>query len=61
MEKQKTKQEKALFGKENLERKESKDKVSCADKQCPIHGNLKARGRSFRGYIIRKFPRRICR
>jgi len=35
------------------------DKDSCADKTCPIHGGLKVRGRTFKGYIVRKFPRRI--
>lgn len=34
-------------------------KTSCADVNCPIHGKLRVRGRSFRGYIVRKFPRRI--
>ncbi|MEM4230788.1 MAG: 30S ribosomal protein S17 [Candidatus Pacearchaeota archaeon] len=32
---------------------------SCTDKTCPIHGSLKTRGRSFKGYVIRKFPRRV--
>jgi len=32
---------------------------SCADIACPIHGNLKVRGRSFKGYVIRKFHKRI--
>lgn len=67
MEKQKTEQGKKeekkplKEDKETLERKEkNKDKVSCADKQCPFHGNLKTRGRSFDGYVTRKFPRRVC-
>ena len=39
---------------------EKQEKASCADKQCPFHGNLKLRGRSFKGYVTSKFPRRIC-
>jgi len=34
-------------------------KSSCADVTCPVHGRLKTRGRIFKGYVIRKFPRRI--
>ena len=31
----------------------------CNDRDCQIHGNLKARGRVFEGRVIKKFPRRI--
>jgi len=31
----------------------------CTDRDCPFHGSLKTRGRSFEGKVIRKFPRRI--
>ena len=31
----------------------------CKDKDCPFHGKLKIRGRTFEGKVIRKFPRRI--
>ncbi len=31
----------------------------CADKDCPIHGNLKVRGRVFEGKVIKKFPKRV--
>jgi small subunit ribosomal protein S17 len=34
--------------------------AECADKQCPVHGILSARGRVFEGKIIKKFPRRIA-
>jgi archaeal ribosomal protein S17P len=34
-------------------------KNSCADVTCPVHGGLKVRGRMFKGYITKKFPRRI--
>lgn len=59
MEKQKTKQEKEEKTK-RMEKKEEKHSVGCADKQCPFHGNLKLRGRSFKGFVIRKFHRRVC-
>ena len=35
------------------------EKIECNDKQCPIHGHLKVRGRTFEGYVTKKFPRRI--
>ncbi len=31
----------------------------CNDKDCPIHGNLKIRGRTFEGTIIKKHPKRL--
>jgi len=31
----------------------------CKDRDCPFHGKLKVRGRTFEGKVIRKFPRRI--
>jgi len=40
--------------------KQEKENVSCADEQCPFHGSLRARGRSFKGTVIKKLPRRIC-
>lgn len=30
------------------------------DKDCPIHGNLKARGRFFEGRVIKKFSNRVA-
>ena len=38
---------------------ESVKKLTCNDKKCHIHGNLKTRGRIFEGTVIRKFPKRI--
>ena len=32
----------------------------CKDRDCPFHGNLKARGRFFEGVAIRKFHKRIA-
>lgn len=33
--------------------------ASTNDRDCPIHGNLKARGRVFEGMVIKKFPSRV--
>lgn len=38
---------------------ERKDSGHCLDTDCPFHGKLKARGRVFKGKVIKKFPRRI--
>jgi small subunit ribosomal protein S17 len=49
--------------KTETDRKESKETPktmnSCADKNCPVHGTLSVRGRTFQGTIIKKFPKRI--
>ncbi|MFH1307866.1 MAG: 30S ribosomal protein S17 [archaeon] len=43
-----------------LDKKKNVDeKASCADSQCPFHGVLSTRGRTFEGYVIEKFPRRV--
>lgn len=31
----------------------------CNDRDCPVHGNLNTRGRTFEGLVMKKFPRRI--
>ena len=31
-----------------------------SDRDCPVHGTLKARGRIFEGKVIKKFPKRIA-
>ena len=39
------------------------DKITrkdCGSKLCPFHGEIKLRGRIFRGKVIRKFPKRVC-
>lgn len=46
-EKQKAKQEKERLN------------VECNDKCCPTHGHMSLRGRSFRGKVIKKFPKRV--
>jgi len=45
--------------KKTNEKETKTENASCTDDQCPIHGNLKTRGRIFKGYIIKKFPKRI--
>ncbi len=32
----------------------------CRDKDCPIHGHLKVRGKVFEGKVVSKFPKRIA-
>jgi len=39
--------------------KKKESEVSCADKFCPEHGQISLRGRSFKGKVIRKFPKRV--
>jgi len=34
-------------------------KIECKDFACPIHGKISLRGRSFKGTVIKKFPKRI--
>ena len=43
--------------KTNLELKKSG--TNCNDKFCPTHGSISLRGRSFKGTVIRKFPKRV--
>jgi len=33
--------------------------ISCSDRDCNRHGNLKTRGRIFKGEVIKKFDRRV--
>ncbi len=44
--------------KEKIHSKESEN-VSCNDKKCAVHGGLKTRGRLFKGYVTKKFSKRI--
>ncbi len=37
---------------------EEKTKKECNDKFCPVHGQISLRGRSFKGAVIKKFPKR---
>ncbi len=45
----------------NKEKKEEKELSGARieDRDCPFHGNLKARGRIFEGKVIKKFPSRV--
>ena len=50
---------KLMINKINMaEQKTNKNNNVCDDKFCPIHGSFSARGRSFQGKVIRKFPKR---
>jgi len=33
--------------------------AACSDKNCPVHGNLKSRGKVFGGKVTAKFPKRV--
>jgi len=37
---------------------ENKTEIKCNDKFCPTHGPVSLRGRTFKGTVIRKFPKR---
>lgn len=34
--------------------------TTCNDKDCPIHGSLKTRGRTFKGMVVSKNTKRIA-
>ena len=38
--------------------KENNEQVKCTDKNCPIHGEMNGRGKSFTGKVIKIFPKR---
>jgi small subunit ribosomal protein S17 len=40
--------------------KEKNQEIVCTDKFCPRHNSISVRGRSFKGKVIKKFPKRIC-
>lgn len=52
-------QNKKQKNKKEMKKEKSKNSQSCNDIQCPFHGILSARGRVFKGTVIKKFPRRI--
>ncbi|MBU1136440.1 MAG: 30S ribosomal protein S17 [Nanoarchaeota archaeon] len=43
----------------NIEKNSKNHSISCNDKKCHVHGHLKTRGRIFKGYVIKKFEKRI--
>ena len=53
------KKEKKIEVKIEKEKKPEVDRTICNDKDCHIHGNLKIRGRVFKGKVIKKFHKRI--
>jgi small subunit ribosomal protein S17 len=45
--------------KENKKQETKLAGATCNDKNCHVHGNLKTRGKTFEGEVIKKFPKRI--
>ena len=47
-----------------MKKKMKKEKIvettKCLDKDCPTHGNLKTRGRTFQGIVVKKFDKRVA-
>ncbi|MCK5043657.1 30S ribosomal protein S17 [Candidatus Pacearchaeota archaeon] len=46
--------------KTKVEKKANIAEAECNDVDCHVHGNLKTRGRIFKGIVIRKFHKRIA-
>jgi small subunit ribosomal protein S17 len=44
---------------ETKAKKTKKENTSCADKDCPSHGHLKARGKIFEGKVLKRFHKRV--
>jgi len=57
MTKQKTKKTKVKEIKKKVVAEASKE---CKDKDCPVHGNLKLRGRTFKGKVVSKNEKRLA-
>jgi small subunit ribosomal protein S17 len=36
------------------------NKTVCMDRLCPMHGKISLRGRTFKGKVISKFPKRVA-
>jgi small subunit ribosomal protein S17 len=43
-----------------VEAKQEQKTSTCNDVKCPFHGELSLRGRTFKGTVIRKFPKRVA-
>jgi small subunit ribosomal protein S17 len=43
-----------------VEAKQEQKTSTCHDIKCPFHGELSLRGRTFKGTVIRKFPKRVA-
>ncbi len=37
----------------------AEEKIKCNDRFCPKHGKISLRGRTFKGKVIKKFPKRV--
>jgi small subunit ribosomal protein S17 len=37
----------------------AEEKQNCNDRLCPFHGQISLRGRTFKGTVIKKFPKRV--
>jgi len=50
------------MAKQKMKKIEKKEEVSftCNDKDCPSHGGLKLRGRTFKGTVVSKHEKRIA-
>jgi len=59
LQKKMEKKEKTKMKEETTAGAGSKEKMNCEDRTCHVHGKLKVRGRTFKGTVIRKFPRRV--
>ena len=41
-------------------RQNERRNADCKDRVCPVHGCISLRGRRFKGYVKRKFPKRVA-
>ena len=41
------------------ERKNKMEEITSCGSQCPVHGTLSARGRSFQGTVVKKIDKRV--
>jgi small subunit ribosomal protein S17 len=59
-EKEKTRKAEKRLGRTGAKKKSTETAGAlCKDRDCPFHGKLRMRGRTFEGVVKRKFPRRI--
>ncbi|MCA9487659.1 MAG: 30S ribosomal protein S17 [Nanoarchaeota archaeon] len=43
-----------------MAKKTTTEKIECNDRDCPMHGRLKTRGKTFKGFVISKGQRRVA-
>lgn len=53
------KDKKTKMKKEKIEKPKLVETAKCSDMDCPTHGNLKIRGRTFQGIVVKKFEKRV--